>query len=198
MGRLGFCFDARFCIACKACQIACKDKNNLWEGQYFRRVVTFESGEGFEANGAPRLGHYSGACNHCAKPACIPVCPVGAIRRGEDGLVEINAAACIGCGKCARSCPYHAIALKKATIDTIGAAHSPRAPAAKCDACGDLRRQGRNPACVDACITRCLEFGDLEELKKARGPHLVQQLPGLPDPALTEPSLLIRTGPSHA
>jgi anaerobic dimethyl sulfoxide reductase subunit B (iron-sulfur subunit) len=49
---------------------------------------------------------------------------------------------------------------------------------------------------VDACITRCLQFGDLEELKKNLGPRpcLTRRLPILPDPALTEPSLLIRTG----
>jgi anaerobic dimethyl sulfoxide reductase subunit B (iron-sulfur subunit) len=208
MGRLGFYFEMRNCIACKACQIACKDKNNLWEGQYFRRVVSFELGEGFanstegplEENGSPRLGNFSAACNHCAKPACVPVCPTGALSRGADGIVLLDAAACIGCGKCARSCPYQAVSLKKAAIPAAGARsphsgaiQSSRAQAAKCDACGDLRRKGKNPACVDACITHCLEFGDLEELKQKHGPHLVQQLPGLPDPARTEPSLLIKT-----
>lgn len=188
MGKLGFYFDMRRCISCKACQMACKDKNNLWAGQYFRRVCTFESGEGFEANGAPRLRNYSGACNHCAKPACVPACPVGALRVEEGGLVILHRDQCIGCGKCVSACPYHAALIKKA-----------RTPAAKCDACRDLRCQGRNPACVDACITRCLRFGDLEELEKALGPRprLTRRLPILPDPALTEPSLLIRTGPLH-
>jgi anaerobic dimethyl sulfoxide reductase subunit B (iron-sulfur subunit) len=184
---LGFYFDVGFCIACKACQIACKDKNDLWEGQFFRKVVTFESGEGVEANGAPRLRNFSGACNHCAKPACAPVCPVGAICRGEDGLVALDRLKCVGCGKCVRACPYHAVALRK-----------PGAPAAKCDACGALRLRGQNPVCVDACITGCLRFGDLDEFRRQEGPGLTRTLPILPDPALTEPSLLIKpAGPRH-
>jgi anaerobic dimethyl sulfoxide reductase subunit B (iron-sulfur subunit) len=71
------------------------------------------------------------------------------------------------------------------------------APAAKCDGCIKLRQKGQNPACVDACITRCLRFGDLDELKKSGGPGLTRRLPILPDPAVTEPSLLIRSGPCH-
>jgi anaerobic dimethyl sulfoxide reductase subunit B (iron-sulfur subunit) len=74
----------------------------------------------------------------------------------------------------------------------------PRTPAAKCDACGELRRQGKNPACVDACIARCLHFGDLEDFEKKYGPGLVRQVPVLPDPVITEPSLLIRTVQENA
>jgi anaerobic dimethyl sulfoxide reductase subunit B (iron-sulfur subunit) len=181
MGRLGFYFDMRYCVSCKACQMACKDRNNLWEGQYFRRVLDFDSGEGAHTNGSPRLRNYSGACNHCAKPACLSVCPVGAIRIEDDGVVTINRETCIGCGKCVKSCPYKAVMIKE-----------PRTPAAKCDACGELRRRGKNPACVDACIARCLHFGALEDLEKKYGPGLVREIPALPDPAITEPSLLIR------
>ena len=40
---------------------------------------------------------------------CEDACPVGAIGKGEDGLVRIDFDRCIYCGKCFRSCPFSAI-----------------------------------------------------------------------------------------
>ncbi|MDR3170443.1 MAG: 4Fe-4S dicluster domain-containing protein [Treponema sp.] len=171
MGRLGFYFDARFCIACNACSIACKDKNALWDGQFFRTIITFEHGV---------VGFYSASCNHCAKGACVSACPQNAIQVKEDGTVVIDPEDCIGCGACATACPYQVIGINQT-----------RGKAAKCDACADLREKGRKPACVDACLTQCLDFGDLDELAKQYGPGLVRQNAVLPPPSRTEPSLLI-------
>lgn len=176
MGRLGFYFDARLCIACKTCQVACKDKNDLPAGSFFRKV----SGCEIQEDGQPRQVHYSGACNHCAKPACVDACPTGAMLVMADGTVGNDKGKCIGCGACVWSCPY-------------GAPHLNRQGgiSQKCDSCADLREKGKSPACVDACLTHCLEFGDLDELREKYGPELARGLPGMPDAGLTDPSLLI-------
>jgi anaerobic dimethyl sulfoxide reductase subunit B (iron-sulfur subunit) len=62
----------------------------------------------------------------------------------------------------------------------------------KCNSCKDLRDAGKNPVCVDACLMRCIKFGDLEELKKEYGPELVTDLPILPNSKITYPSVLIK------
>ena len=99
----GFYFNQQMCIGCRTCQVACKDKNDLEVGYLFRRVESFEVGE-FPA---PATFHYSGACNHCHTPACVEVCPAGATYiNEEDGTVQHDDEACIGCGYCVKACPY--------------------------------------------------------------------------------------------
>lgn len=46
-------------------------------------------------------------CISCG--ACISICPVNAIRFGEDGKAEIDESKCIRCGSCEATCPVTAI-----------------------------------------------------------------------------------------
>lgn len=176
MGRKGFYFDMTNCIGCRTCQIACKDKNDLKVGIIFRRVRTFETGVFPD----PGLYHYSGTCNHCEEAKCVKGCPTGAMHYGDDGTVQHDKEMCIGCKYCTWNCPY-GVPQYLEEKNVVG----------KCDSCKDLRDAGQNPACVDACLTRCLKFGDLDELKKEFGEKLVSAIPILPSPTLTKPSLLI-------
>ncbi|MBR2835667.1 MAG: 4Fe-4S dicluster domain-containing protein [Coriobacteriales bacterium] len=176
MGTLGFYFDQTICTGCRACQVACKDKNNLEIGVLFRNVRTFEVGVFPQT----KAYHYSGTCNHCANPACVPVCPVGAMFVAEDGTVQHDDELCIGCLSCIQACPYSV----PQYIESLGIVQ-------KCDSCKQLRDNGWNPACVDACPMRALEFGDLDELRAKHGDDVVSELPILPSAGMTEPSLLI-------
>ena len=176
MGALGFYYDNTTCTGCHACQIACKDKNDLPLGILFRKVRTFEVGT-FPNT---KAFHYSGACNHCSSPACVANCPVGAMLICEDGTVQHDDDVCIGCKTCVSACPYGAPQFIEE--DAI---------VRKCDSCKALRDNGQNPACVDACVMRCLEFGDIDELKAKHGNNLVQELPFLPSASITNPSVLI-------
>lgn len=177
MGKLGFYFDMSTCIGCRTCQIACKDKNDLKVGIIFRQVKTFESG----VYPDPGVYHYSGTCNHCTEAKCVKGCPTGAMHYGEDGTVQHDKDKCIGCQYCVWNCPYGVPQFFEES-GIVG----------KCDSCLDLRSAGENPACVDACIMRCLEFGDLDELKAKHGSGLVTQLPILPPADITQPSLSIK------
>lgn len=176
MAHLGFYFDMTTCIGCKACQIACKDKNDLKVGEFYRRVYEFE--EGIFPNVS---GYYlSLSCNHCAEPKCVKGCPTGAMHFAEDGTVQQDKDLCIGCKYCVGNCPY-----------SIPQYFESKGIVRKCDTCKDLRDAGENPACVDACLMRSLKFGDLEAMKASYGADLVKELPVLPSASLTNPSLLI-------
>lgn len=154
MGRTGFYVEGERCIACKACQVACKDHNNLETGIFFRNVFTYREPD----NGNLSLNNYSGACFHCENPGCTAVCPTGAIYQNADKTVGCDGGKCIACGSCIWSCPYGAPAFSQNGGITQ-----------KCDSCAALRAEGKNPVCVDACLTHCIHFGDLDELEKQYG-----------------------------
>lgn len=176
MGRLGFYFDMTRCIGCRACQVACKDKNRLEVGVIFRNAHTYSVG----TFPSVRCYSYSGTCYHCAEPACVERCPTGAMYRAEDGVVLHDDELCTGCGTCVNACPYgNPKVLPEANI------------AAKCDSCKALRDAGGNPACVDACPQRALEFGDIDMLQEIHGAARVS-LAVLPRPETTQPSLVVR------
>lgn len=180
MGHLGFYFDMEKCAGCRTCLVACKDRNDLPIGILYRRVRTFETGS--YPNAA--LYHYSSACNHCESPACVANCPTAAMSCADDGTVQHDDGLCIGCETCVKSCPYGVPVL-------LG----DKGVTGKCDACKALRDQGMNPACVDACTMRCLDFGEVEELKAKYGADLVSDLPVLPSSSETRPSILVHAKP---
>ena len=91
-------------------------------------------------------------CNHCAHPACVQVCPVGATFRAEDGTVLIDHDYCIGCRYCIQACPYGA----RFFIEEKGVSD-------KCTWCYHRITKGLNPACVDVCPTGTRIFGDLND-----------------------------------
>jgi anaerobic dimethyl sulfoxide reductase subunit B (iron-sulfur subunit) len=181
---MGFYFDMTACIGCKTCQIACRDRNSLYDaGEVFRRVDTYETG----SYPATRCYTLSDSCNHCAMPACLAVCPEGAISKdGETGVVLIDEEACIGCKSCISACPYGEPVFR----ESLGKVY-------KCDSCLSLRMKDELPSCVQACPQRALDFGDLEALQTAYGSGsgsggLVSESPKLPSADQTVPSLLIR------
>ncbi len=157
--QLAFHFDQKYCIGCKTCQTACKDKNNLEPGQFYRKVSEFEEGSYVKIGSGvtPQIDvHFlSISCNHCLEPACVKACPTGAMEKlEEDGIVRIEQDKCIGCRKCERSCPYNAPQYLPQNRK-VG----------KCDFCLDLLKKDQAPACVSACPMRVLDYGPLTELR---------------------------------
>ncbi len=96
--------DLRKCVGCHACTIACVAENKLPPGIVYRPVMDVEVGKypNVSRNFTPR------PCFHCEKPPCVSVCPVGATKKREDGIVDIDYNKCIGCRYCAVACPYNA------------------------------------------------------------------------------------------
>ncbi len=146
-----FAFDASACTGCKACQIACKDKNNLPVGVLWRRVFEVSGGDWVQAGNAWENSVFaynlSLACNHCVHPKCAGVCPTDAYVQRADGVVYIDESKCMGCGYCAWACPY-AVPQYNPELGRM----------TKCNFCLDELAEGKPPACVAACPMRVLDF----------------------------------------
>lgn len=181
---VGFYVDMYRCVGCKACQVACKDKNRLEVGTNFRTVQTYSVGA------FPHVACYSFSqtCNHCESPACLNACKAGAIRKAPDGTVLLDQDACVGCKRCVLACPYgHPKFI--ASLGVVG----------KCDGCAGLRQAGQLPACVAACPTRALDFGEMDALRKKYGSNLSEgSLAVLPNPSITHPHILVHAKASAA
>jgi Fe-S-cluster-containing dehydrogenase component len=161
------------CIGCGRCVDACKAENDVpREPQYFRTWVeryvidsdgeaTVDSPEG-GIHGFPpvqeeqdilRSFFVPKLCNHCDKPPCVQVCPVGATFKTEDGVILVDSDYCIGCRYCIQACPY-------------GARYfDPRTKTAdKCTFCYHRITRGLLPACVEVCPTQTRVFGEIKAL----------------------------------
>ena len=96
--------DLRKCLGCHACTIACVVENKLPPGVVYRPVMIEELGT--YPNVAMRF--LPRPCMQCDEPPCVPVCPVNATYKDENGVVVIDYDQCIGCRYCVTACPYGA------------------------------------------------------------------------------------------
>ncbi len=186
-----FTFDESACTGCKACQVACKDKNNLPLGVLWRRVYEITGGEWIHTGDAWESTIFaynlSTSCNHCVHPKCAGVCPTDAYEVRPDGIVLINTKKCIGCGYCSWACPYDAPQID----DSAGYM-------TKCNMCYDYLDVGIPPACVAACPMRCLDLMEINEQGLDDKGLALWEIPGaghpfpLPKYSRTEPHLVIK------
>lgn len=162
--RMGFFADTSVCIGCKACEVACKEWNEVPEdGLRF-------SGESFD-----NTGSLSG--KHCTHAACLDVCPTAALFRSEFGTVVVQQDVCNGCGYCVPACPFGVIG-RRSTDDLPEAGNEDvlgQGTAHKCTLCYDRLKDGTAPACAQACPTESIQFGPLEELRE-RAQQRVERL----------------------
>ena len=146
---LGFYVDLASCIGCKTCQVACKDRRDIQvAGPRLRRVDTFECGTYPEV----AMFHLNLSCNHCESPACVANCPTGAMYKDDDGTVQHDDEACIGCQTCVNSCPYEV-----PQIDEEAGVSS------ECTLCFDRLDNDHRPWCVQACPAEARIVGDLND-----------------------------------
>ncbi|MCO5107882.1 MAG: 4Fe-4S binding protein [Burkholderiaceae bacterium] len=180
--RWGMVIDLNRCVGCQTCTIACKHANDTPPEVQWRRVLDVEHGTFPDVQ---RLFLVTG-CQHCAEPPCVPVCPTGATRQREDGLVTMNYDVCIGCAYCAVSCPYQARTIVHeargyygagtTTLQEQATAHPERLGVAqKCTFCQGRIDDGlarglvpgvdplATPACSAACISQAIRFGDFND-----------------------------------
>jgi anaerobic dimethyl sulfoxide reductase subunit B len=148
----GFSFVNDKCIQCYGCEVACKAWRNSDLGIRKRRVQNIWIGRFPEVKNTTA----SVSCMHCADPACVKSCPVGALtKRSEDGIVLVDSDKCIGCRTCLQECPFGAPQFAKS------------GKMQKCDLCLDeLNLDKEQPPCVETCPTKALKVGKMSKGEK--------------------------------
>ncbi|WP_425583375.1 4Fe-4S dicluster domain-containing protein [Streptosporangium oxazolinicum] len=170
--RYGFFTDTSICIGCKACEVACKEWNDVPDDGFVFRATSYDNTGSLGAdtwrhvafieqpggaNGQEGVEGWlmsSDVCKHCTHAACLDVCPTGALFRTEFDTVVVQADVCNGCGYCVPACPYGVIDRRERD-----------GRAFKCTMCYDRLRGGLEPACAKACPTDSIQFGPLDELR---------------------------------
>ncbi|MCF8035889.1 MAG: 4Fe-4S dicluster domain-containing protein [Desulfobacteraceae bacterium] len=180
--QMGFYFDQTRCTGCRACQVACKDWHDVPAGpENWMRVLYTEKGSFPDVF----VSYMVSPCWHCISPVCAEACPVEAInKRPADGVVTVDPETCLGkdeCGaKCLKACPYDA--------PQFGPEQNARMH--KCNFCLDRLEQGKVPNCVEACYTRALDAGPIEELREKYGSG--QEAEGFSYSKRTKPAVVIK------
>ncbi|MDQ3931954.1 MAG: 4Fe-4S dicluster domain-containing protein [Actinomycetota bacterium] len=173
---LGFFTDTTVCIGCKACEVACKEWNQLPDDGSFFTGMSYDNTVDLGAAtwrhvafverpvplGGQTTGHgdfswlfMSDVCKHCVRAGCLEACPTGAIIRTEYGSVFVQSDVCNGCGYCIPACPFGVIDRR----DDDGRAW-------KCTLCYDRLRGGMQPACAKSCPTDSIVFGEIDQLRR--------------------------------
>src|SRR3954454_24160100 len=192
---VGFFTDTTLCIGCKACEVACKQWNQLPDDGLLFTGMSYDNTAALGASTwrhvafierpVPLTGQETGlgnfswllqsdVCKHCHRAGCLEACPTGAIIRTEFDSVYVQPDVCNGCGYCVVSCPFGVIDRR----EDDGRAW-------KCTLCYDRLKGDLTPACAKACPTDSILFGDLDELHE-RAALRVEQLheAGVPEARL--------------
>lgn len=185
MGKKGFFTDATVCIGCKACEVACKQWNQLPDDGFVFTGMSYDNTAHLGASTwrhvafverpikldgqVTGLGDFSwlmmsDVCKHCERAGCLEACPTGAIIRTEFDTVYVQPDVCNGCGYCVVGCPYGVIDRR----EDDGRAW-------KCTLCYDRLKEDMEPACAKACPTDSIIYGDLDELRD-RAQRRVEEL----------------------
>jgi len=184
--------DIDLCIGCKACEIACKEWNDLAPDETFN-FGSYQSHEDLTAatwdlmrfkevdldNGDLAWLIRKDSCLHCDEPGCLLACPApGAVVQYENGIVDFDQTKCIGCQYCVAGCPFDIPRFDRTTKKVY-----------KCTMCVDRVAGGLEPACVKACPTGSIRFGSRQEML-AYGETKVGKLHdrGFDDALLYDPS----------
>lgn len=179
--KLSMFVDLTLCVGCRGCQTACKSWNQLpgEKTSYYAGLQTMPDTtphtynlikfKETEENGKIEWFFFKRQCMHCTEAACIKACPENALSHTETGAVVRDYDKCIGCGYCARYCPF-GIPKVDEGAQKMG----------KCTLCFDRVAEGLTPACSKTCSPGAVQFGERSQLlsqARTRLEEVKQQYP---------------------
>ena len=168
----GVLVDISKCIGCRSCATACKSWNDLpdrvarnrknWNGHVKMDSDTWTnvSSHLVEQDGQRRWHFVKRQCMHCNEPGCESACFTHSFLKTKEGAViykptELNKDYCVGCRYCIIACPFEIPKFQYEKAFPY---------VQKCRFCYDRMLDGNMPACVTACPTEALKYGEREEL----------------------------------
>lgn len=163
---VGLLYDTTRCIGCRACVVACKEANELPADVDGYGGGLYDAPEGLNETSKTVIAlHREGEdysfvkkqCMHCVDPACVGACMLGALKKGDYGVVSYDAAKCVGCRYCEAVCPFNVPKFEWAK----------KAPKiVKCELCRHRLVKGQQPACTDVCPREAVVYGKYQDLLK--------------------------------
>jgi len=185
--QYAYALNLSICIGCRKCAEACHVENNHDRptNQSYIRVFEMDKGGIDFAKGTADYDHPVPApdkyympvqCQQCENPPCVHACPVEATWAEPDGIVVVDYNWCIGCRYCEAACPYHARRFNWQKPEIPAAEVNPnqgylsnrirpQGVMEKCTFCLHRVREGRLPACLEACPTGARVFGNVLDPK---------------------------------
>lgn len=159
---VGLLYDATKCIGCKACVAKCKEVNKLEADRRADKLYDAPEGLNEYTKNVIQLARYGDEssyvkkqCMHCVDPACAGACMLGALHKGQFGIVSYDVSKCVGCRYCQMACPFNVPKFEWTSV-------APKI--IKCELCKDRLAEGKQPGCAEVCPRKAVIFGKYDEL----------------------------------
>lgn len=162
--RMGVLVDTTVCIGCRRCELACQKAHGLptSESDAYNDRSVFQNRRRPNTQALTVINEYPNSksekpidvkvqCMHCDRPACVSACIVGAFSKEENGAVIWDSGKCIGCRYCMVACPFQ--------VPSFEYDKAIQPQVLKCDFCFPHTKEGKLPACVEACPAETLIYG---------------------------------------
>jgi formate dehydrogenase beta subunit len=162
---VGMLYDSTRCIGCKACMVACSKANHLdpdpgWSQGLYQAPLDLNGKTKniiklYQEPDGSAYAFVKRQCMHCLDPACTSACMLGALKKGDYGVVSYQADLCIGCRYCQMACPFNIPKFEWGSV-------APKI--VKCEFCKERLAEGKQPACCEVCPVGAVIFGKYTQL----------------------------------
>jgi formate dehydrogenase iron-sulfur subunit len=156
--QFGVLIDITRCIGCRTCEAVCTEANHLPPETQApdRRKLTAHKFTYVAKQQVPQADKQiltrfvKRQCMHCLEPACVSVCPVGALQKSTSGAVIYQSERCIGCRYCMTACPFDVPRYEWESATPL---------IRKCQFCISRLDKGQPTACSQACPAGAIKCG---------------------------------------